>query len=74
MKSSNTTNSTEQLVMNPFKLDMIFFMSCENSTRILTYEEIQSIASKYSARSLWYLWQHTKRYNKYIKSKKNPSC
>ena len=27
-------------------------------------DEIEKIANKYSARSLWYLWQHNKRYRK----------
>ena len=36
----------------------------------LTYEEIEDIAKKYSARSLWYLWQHTKRHSKWLSRSK----
>ena len=50
------------------KLDMIFFMVLENNNKELTFDEIQNIAKNYSARSIWYLWQHRKRYNNYIKS------
>lgn len=48
-------------MMDARKLDMIFFMTTENGKN-LTYDEIQDIAKKYSARSLWYLWQHTRRF------------
>ena len=51
--------------MDTRKLDMVFFMTLENG-KDLTYEEIEKAAKKYSARSLWYLWQHNKRYVKYI--------
>ena len=51
--------------MDTRKLDMVFFMTFENG-KDLTSDEIEKVASKYSARSLWYLWQHTKRYKKYI--------
>ncbi len=51
--------------MDSRKLDIVFFMTTENGKN-LTFEEIKEIASKYSARSLWYLWRHTKRYRKYI--------
>ncbi len=51
--------------MDTRKLDMIFLMAVENGKN-LTYEEIKKCAEMYSARSLWYLWQHTKRYRKYI--------
>lgn len=47
-------------MMDTRKLDMIFFMTLENG-KDLTYEEIEDIARKYSARSLWYLWNHSKR-------------
>ena len=52
-------------MMDTRKLDMIFFMTTENGKN-LTYEEIQDIAKKYSARSLWYLWHHTRRHHKYL--------
>ena len=52
-------------MMDTRKLDMIFFMTTENGKN-LTYEEIEDIAKKYSARSLWYLWQHTRRHHKYL--------
>lgn len=52
-------------MMDTRKLDMVFFMAYENGKE-LDFEEIESIAKKYSARSLWYLWQHTKRYRKHI--------
>ena len=52
-------------MMDTRKLDMIFFMATENGKN-LTYEEIQDIAKKYSARSLWYLWHHTRRHHKYL--------
>ena len=52
-------------MMDTRKLDMIFFMTTENG-KDLTYEEIEDIAKKYSARSLWYLWQHTRRHHKYL--------
>lgn len=52
-------------MMDTRKLDMIFFMTTENGKN-LTYDEIQDIAKKYSARSLWYLWQHTRRHHKYL--------
>ena len=51
--------------MDARKLDMVFFMTLENG-KDMTYEEIENTAKKYSARSLWYLWQHTQRYRKYI--------
>lgn len=51
--------------MDKRKLDMLFFMTMENG-KDLDFEEIEKTAEKYSARSLWYLWQHTKRYRKYI--------
>lgn len=51
--------------MDTRKLDMVFFMALENG-KDLTFKEIEEIANKYSARSLWYLWQHNKRYRKYI--------
>ena len=51
--------------MDTRKMDMIFFMAFENG-KDMTYEEIEEAATKYSARSIWYLWQHTKRYKKYI--------
>ena len=54
--------------MDTRKLDMIFFMVLENNDKELTFDEIQNIAKNYSARSIWYLWQHRKRYNNYIKS------
>lgn len=52
-------------MMDTRKMDMIFLMAYENGKE-MTIEEIESAARKYSARSLWYLWQHTKRYTKYI--------
>ena len=51
--------------MDTRKLDMVFFMTLENG-KDLTFKEIEEIANKYSARSLWYLWRHTQRYRKYI--------
>lgn len=51
--------------MDERKMDMVFFMTYENGKN-LTFEEIEKIAEKYSARSLWYLWQHTKRYRSYL--------
>ena len=56
-------------MMDARKLDMIFFMTFENG-KDLTYEEIEDIAKKYSARSLWYLWQHTKRHSKWLSRSK----
>ena len=56
-------------MMDTRKLDMIFFMTFENG-KDLTYEEIVDIAKKYSARSLWYLWQHNKRHNKWLSRSK----
>ena len=51
--------------MDTRKLDIVFFMTLENG-KDLTFEEIEEIANKYSARSLWYLWKHTQRYRRYI--------
>ena len=51
--------------MDARKLDMVFFMALENG-KDLNFDEIEKSASKYSARSLWYLWQQTTRYRKYI--------
>ena len=51
--------------MDTRKLDMVFFMALENGND-LTFEEIEEIAKKYSARSLWHLWMHTQRYRNYI--------
>ena len=44
------------------KLDMIFFMSLETNTN-LTYEQIESIANKHSAKVIYKYWQHMKRTN-----------
>ena len=51
--------------MDTRKLDMVFFMTLE-SCKDLTFNEIEKIANKYSALSLWYLWQHTQRYRRYM--------
>ena len=51
--------------MDARKLDMVFFMALENG-KDLDFDEIEKSASKYSARSLWYLWHHAKRYREYI--------
>ena len=56
-------------MMDTRKLDMIFFMTFENG-KDLTYEEIEDIAKKYSARSLWYLWRHNKRHSKWLSRSK----
>ena len=42
------------------KLDMIFFMAFETNTA-LTYEQIEIIANKYSAKAIYKCWQHMKR-------------
>lgn len=51
--------------MDNRKLDMIFFMALETGNE-LDFEQIKETAQKYSARSIWKLWQHTKRYKKHI--------
>lgn len=56
---------SEEEAMDERKMDMVFFMTYENGKN-LTFEEIEKIAEKYSARSLWYLWQHAKRYRNYL--------
>lgn len=53
--------------MDNRKMDMIFYMALENGNE-LNFDAIKEAAEKYSAKSLWKLWQHTKRYKKYIKS------
>ena len=69
IKVNNTTHKRKAVdFMDTRKLDMIFFMVLENNNKELTFDEIQNIAKNYSARSIWYLWQHRKRYNNYIKS------
>ena len=46
--------------MDTRKLDMIFFMSLETNKN-LTYEQIEIIANKYSAKAIYKYWQHMKR-------------
>ena len=46
--------------MDTRKLDMIFFISLETNTN-LTYEQIETIANKYSAKAIYKYWQHIKR-------------
>ncbi|MCX4341806.1 MAG: hypothetical protein OSJ72_19545 [Lachnospiraceae bacterium] len=47
--------------MDTRKLDMIFLMTLENGKE-MSRREIEEAAGRYSAKSLWYLQQHTKRY------------
>ena len=46
--------------MDERKLDLVFFISCQNSKE-LSFEEIKKIAGKYSARTLWKLWHRQQR-------------
>ena len=46
--------------MDARKLDLVFFISYQNG-KILSFEEIQEIAKKYSARTLWKLWHRQQR-------------
>lgn len=51
--------------MDNRKLDMVFFMALETGNE-LDFEQIKETAQNYSAKSIWKLWQHTKRYKKHI--------
>lgn len=51
--------------MDTRKLDMVFLMAFGNGKE-MSQKEIEEAARMYSARSLWYLWQHTKRYREFI--------
>ena len=42
------------------KLDMIFFMAFETNTN-LTYEQIENLANRHSAKAIYKYWEHMKR-------------
>ena len=52
--------------MDTRKLDLVFLAGLQNGKE-LTFEEIENTAEKYSARSIWYLYHHTRRYKEFLK-------
>lgn len=47
--------------MDKRKLDLVFFIALEDG-KDLTFEQITEYARKYSARTLWFIYDHMKRY------------